>query len=604
MNTDALPCYLSNYVLIRFIGGWIRRHEIMKMLSKKLLAGLVALLMLLSLAPAALAEDTHLQVSVNGLYAAKDGSYQSVAVNGVFDVYQNDQKVGTLNVAAGQASSITLASADSVRLMPVMGSFPAEIPVSEYGYGVRLAEGRRNIAAIEVYANAGLFVVDAGQQASFELLDAQGESAMTFQTDEEGLYALDVAISAGVYTLRMTASAGEMWQDQSIEIVNYDGEDSILKIGTRGEETAVTEEVPETSEPVVAEGQLSLVAAGEFASVDYTISSGEEIIAEGVLSDESPAYIGTLPEGEYLITLTMTENTVLTAFNGNAMTQWDTARWKASVTAMQESVYTVELTETGSLIVPFENITDVKINVTGERESFEMTANAEGIFEKKNILPGSYTVNIELPVDRYEYDASHWKLSESDETTYHASMTFGVSSGSVTTLPVISRITAGAVGGVVKDTDGDAISGVQVTIYDANGQIAATAKTDKSRLLYCLNKILFRKIMNAKTVICGIGTLCVHIGAEEICVTVFTTVCLESLKHFLSVMEHHRSRRKLKIAKRNDSCIVPTLAFGVIHNKHVVGKVIAETESLTPRFFLRSRSSIYTDIKHFYISFL
>ncbi|MGN1369330.1 MAG: hypothetical protein ACI4WX_10705, partial [Aristaeellaceae bacterium] len=202
----------------------------MRMLCKKLISTLLTLTLLLTLAPAALAEGTQLQVTLSGLYATRDGTYLSVAVDAVFDVYQDEQKVGVLNVTADGPNTIDLDSNASVRLAPVEGSYPAELPLNAYGYGVRISEGRLNIAPIQVKAEAGLFTLEAGQQAAFVLLNDLGESVLAFQTDEAGFYALDVAIPAGNYTLRMTDAAAAMWPDQAIEIQTYSDADSVLKL--------------------------------------------------------------------------------------------------------------------------------------------------------------------------------------------------------------------------------------------------------------------------------------------------------------------------------------------------------------------------------------
>ena len=92
----------------------------MRMLCKKLIAALMALTLVLALAPAALAEDTQLQVTLSGLYATRDGSYQSVALNGTFDVYQENCLVGVY--ATDGQDAMLLPDASMVRLVPVPGS--------------------------------------------------------------------------------------------------------------------------------------------------------------------------------------------------------------------------------------------------------------------------------------------------------------------------------------------------------------------------------------------------------------------------------------------------------------------------------------------------
>lgn len=399
----------------------------MTMLCRKLLSGLLALTLLLSLAPAAMAEETRLQVNLTGLYPMADGTYQSVAASGVFDVYQDGAKIAALSVTPEGENIITLNSAGAVSLIPVMGSFSAEMAMNEYGYGVNISEGRLNIANIQVYANV--------EQEAVPTAELTAEPVVTPAPTAE-------ATATPVPTEEPTAEP--------------------------------------TSTPAPVNGTLTVKADGEAVYATYTIAAGESIVVQGELSDKAPVTVEALPQGEYLVTLTLADNMVLTALNGNATVQRGTAQWNAVVTAEQKSVYTVELTETGDLLVPFENVTGAKVMVKGERESFEITPNAEGVYEKKNVLPDEYTVTVQLPAGRYEYDTTQWEQMENTGSSYDTSMSFGVNRNCETELPLISRNITGSVGGKVVDLDGAAMKGVAVTIYDTNSQAVATAKTDKS----------------------------------------------------------------------------------------------------------------------------
>ena len=64
----------------------------MTMLCKKLLCGLMAMVMLLALVPGAFAEETLLQITLSGMYAKPDGTYETVAASVMFDVYQDGVK--------------------------------------------------------------------------------------------------------------------------------------------------------------------------------------------------------------------------------------------------------------------------------------------------------------------------------------------------------------------------------------------------------------------------------------------------------------------------------------------------------------------------------
>ena len=489
----------------------------MRMLCKKLIAAWMALTLVLTLAPAALAEGTQLQVTLSGLYATRDGSYQSVALNGTFDVYQENRLVGVY--ATDGQDAMLLPDASMVRLVPVPGSYPAELPLNEYGYGVRITEGRLNIAPIQAYANAGLFAVEAGAESAFELLNAQQETVLAFRTDEAGAYALELAIPAGAYTLRMTSSAGPLWEDQPVDIVTYTGADSVVLItapdvaevpAVQNEEellpteaptviptteptetpapTAVPTQTPtvtpiptEAPTPVPMEGTLSLtVTKDEGTHAAYTISSGNQVIAEGEVSDRTPAQIDHLPQGEYLVTLTLPESLVLTGLNGNETVQTGAAQWMAAVTARTDSVYTVELTRTGQVLLPLADIPGAKVVLTGERASYELSENADGVFAAPAVLPGAYTAEAVLPAGRYSADDSAWRLQENADGTVHATMNFTVNADEAAELPAVTRVTIGSVSGTVRDADGSALRGVTVTLYDAASQSVAAAVTDQS----------------------------------------------------------------------------------------------------------------------------
>ncbi len=450
----------------------------MTTLFRKLLSGLLALTLILSLAPAAFAEETSLQLSLTGLYACKDGTYASVAAAGSFDVYQDGRMIGTVNLAAEGGDIITLPGSGDVSVIPVAGTIPAELPVSEYGYGIAITEGRQNIAPITVYANAGLFKVCADYQADFELLDAQGETVLTFRTDADGIFALEQAIPAGAYTLRMVGTAAVKWPDQTIEIVNYTGKESVLKVTAPADMAAQAAPTAAPTEvPAPAKGTLVLSAAGESAAVTYSVSDlNGNVVAQGSFSPAEPVTIGQMAAGEYHVSLQMPAHIVMTGLNSNATMQRGLAQWKVAVEADQESNYVIELTGTGSIILEAENVSELQADVHGERESAKMVRTGESVYGGMNLLPGAYTVSVLLPQGRYVADG--WTLTANADGSIQATAQTTVQSGVNAQLPAIKRSMVGSAAGVVYDTNGAALPGVQVTIYGANGAVAATATTD------------------------------------------------------------------------------------------------------------------------------
>lgn len=385
----------------------------------KLLSGLLALAILITLVPAAMAEETLLQVQLYGLYPAPDGTYQSVAAAGTFDVYQGNLLIGTLNVTPNGENTITLPSAEAVRLAPVPGTYPEELELNDYGYGLQLTEGRLNIAPISVYAKL--------------------PAATVAPTAEPTVAPTAEPTAAPAATPTATPAPGALVINVS---GNTDDAVSCIVTGANGAGLAAA---------ALSQGQQTVHAA--------------------------------LQQGEYTLTLILPANVVMTSLNGNATIQRGTAQWRVIVNAGQESVYNIELTKTGDLAVPFENITDAKVMVTGERESFEMTANAEGVYERKHLLPDTYEIEVQLPAGRYDYEDYHqnWTLKENADGTCTLGMRFGVEADCVTELPMVSRNITGSVSGKVVDLNGDALAGVEVNVYNGTAIIAET-KTDKQGL--------------------------------------------------------------------------------------------------------------------------
>ena len=185
---------------------------------KKLLCCLMCLALLMSSMPAALAEETTLQVIFQGLWARGDGSWNGQGLTGRFSVMQGGAEVGVLENTGAGWNTLTLESAGNVTLVPDMDAMPEGYMINAQGYSVSVAEGKSNTAPVIVYANAGLFTVQAQANQAFELLDAQGEQVMTFAADAQGFYRPEAAIATGVYVLR-----SEGWEDKVFQLPVYMG---------------------------------------------------------------------------------------------------------------------------------------------------------------------------------------------------------------------------------------------------------------------------------------------------------------------------------------------------------------------------------------------
>ena len=424
----------------------------MRMLCKKLLWGLLAMMILL--APAALAEETQLKVELYGLYAMENGDYQSVAMSCTFEVYQNDVLVGTVEVTPEGENTITLPDAAQVRLAPVAGTYPEELELNAYGYGLALMEGRLNIAPISVYAKMPEPTAEPTAEPT----------------------PVPTAEPTPVPTVEPTAEPTPVPTAEPTPVPTAEPTAEPTPVPT-AEPTAEPTPVP-TEVPVI--GTLALMV-----EADEGIKVGCEVmqpnganVAKGTLALGSNAVISGLHQGEYIVTLDLPENVVMTELNGQKTAQRGMTQWMAVVNAMQESVYTIKLAKTGSLTVPLENVGNAAVMVNGDAESFELTVDANGVYAKQHVMPDLYEIVVTLPAGRYELDDTEWWLDDNGDGTYTASLYYDVLGAAENVLPAISRNIIGSVSGQVVNQKGDAMSGVEVVI-SRSGEAIAKVETDK-----------------------------------------------------------------------------------------------------------------------------
>ena len=114
----------------------------MEMLCKKLFCAVLILLLTFTLMSAALAEETILKATLTGMYPTEDGGEKAVPVSCVFDVYQANAYVGRLEVDPEVSNTIVLPGTGNARLVPVAGTYPAELPLNPYGCDVPVRPGR------------------------------------------------------------------------------------------------------------------------------------------------------------------------------------------------------------------------------------------------------------------------------------------------------------------------------------------------------------------------------------------------------------------------------------------------------------------------------
>ena len=114
-----------------------------------------------------------------------------------------------------------------------------------------------------------------------------------------------------------------------------------------------------------------------------------------------------------------------------------------------------------------------------------------------------------------------------------------------------------------------------------------------------LNVVLHGDLRDAQTVGGVLHTLCVALGAEQLDGVIRRAVSLHALEDLLCVVEHHGGGIQLEGCVGDDACIVPALTLGVIHNEHMVRKLLAKAQlRLVLRLFLRAGSTSDLDVQH------
>ena len=63
-------------------------------------------------------------------------------------------------------------------------------------------------------------------------------------------------------------------------------------------------------------------------------------------------------------------------------------------------------------------------------------------------------------------------------------------------------------------------------------------------------------------------------------------------------MEYHGGGAERYILERNYAGIVPSLSLGIIHDEHVVGKVVAETQFVLIGLYFFLCGMLVTNVKH------
>ena len=94
-------------------------------------------------------------------------------------------------------------------------------------------------------------------------------------------------------------------------------------------------------------------------------------------------------------------------------------------------------------------------------------------------------------------------------------------------------------------------------------------------------EVFLRNLRDAQTLGGAVETAGVFDRAEEQDFALFIAVGLHALKNLLCVVEDDRCRRELKIGEGNNARIVPALPLVIVHEEHVIGKILAERNTVS-----------------------
>ncbi len=225
-------------------------------------AGIVLLLCCL-ISAMAIAE-TDITLDLKGVSSGNVDVWRAVSLNGRFDVMAgNGTLLGQITanptgeqLAAGQSATLTIADdkAQGVSLMPVDEDFGqgyiclGPIPLT-------LDVGTNNDIAIFAYADQGYFelhdtITQTGAPAGvgeYMVLNAQGETVFSFQTDENGYYMALAPLPTGDYQLvQMTAPTDTLPLSEPMDFTvstYFGGENDITQLLVQNEAAPIENRV-------------------------------------------------------------------------------------------------------------------------------------------------------------------------------------------------------------------------------------------------------------------------------------------------------------------------------------------------------------------------
>ena len=110
--------------------------------------------------------------------------------------------------------------------------------------------------------------------------------------------------------------------------------------------------------------------------------------------------------------------------------------------------------------------------------------------------------------------------------------------------------------------------------------------------------VLLRQGGDAHALTGGVDAPDVLHGAEELHPAIGAAVGLQALKDLLGIVEHHGGGLQGEGAVGHDAPVVPALAGGVVHDKHMVGKGLAEDQRVGIGLRLEHRGALHGIFLH------
>ena len=182
----------------------------------------ISILLVTLLAAAGALAETSISVHFQGLTPHADGLWTADALSGVFDVYQGDALLGTLEVTDGVSGALPCGE-ESVLLQPRPESVTPGYLLQEGGYAVSIVPGQENTAQLLIYADAGFLEIRGGTPGvEYVLMDEEEQEVLRLTADEEGACASPDAVPGGVYVLHQETGENP-WPDVLVEITPYRG---------------------------------------------------------------------------------------------------------------------------------------------------------------------------------------------------------------------------------------------------------------------------------------------------------------------------------------------------------------------------------------------